>query len=554
MIVTDILQILGIALFLSAWWLTVLPGRRRALGFAAAWVIATGVAGAFDERWQAVVGALSGAAFALAVLLEARLARRAPRRVPWRSGTLLAALGLASVAALYLFPVLPLPTPSGPFAVGMRTFELVDETRRGVLYAGKDEPRRLLVRVWYPAQPAPDAREAPYFSDVEARTTAHGMGERLGFPPLLSYLKHVRTHAYADAPLAPQDGKLPSVFFSHGYTSFLSQNSVLMETLASHGYAVYAVQHTYDASPSVFPNGDVLPMDPALIDLMRNGPEARGEFPPALIEGYTSASFDKRLDGQLRNAAATLARGDRIVAQSASIWLADRLFVHDRLERGAVPAAAAEVVAASDFARTGEMGMSFGGSVTGALCLIDKRCAAGVNLDGGDFHYLPFDADMPVPFLMFHSDSDYFYRFFKVKTDGHERSYNDFSYERFDHAGQRQDLYRLQLKGAAHNGLSDLSWFMRRPLRDALLGTAPTEILLGAQNDFVLAFFDKHLRRLKNDFPQAQYARYAGWAWPYDNTPVRQWWLAKPEAERAALQKRIAELKAVAYSKIFSGL
>ncbi len=69
--------------------------------------------------------------------------------------------------------------------------------------------------------------------------------------------------------------------------------------------------------------------------------------------------------------------GDR----SLPIWLADRLFVHDRLQAGEVPPNVADLVAASDFSHVGEMGMSFGGSTTGAVCMVDKRCAAAVNLD-----------------------------------------------------------------------------------------------------------------------------------------------------------------------------
>lgn len=536
----DVLLVLAISLFLCAWWQPRLPAREHTLWLASGLILASGLGDLLLlDRWQASL------ALAFAVLALLALALRHWRGSPattrrlWLSGMLFNLLALLAVAALYLFPLMPLPTPTGPYAVGVRSFELVDRNRLGVMHAAADAPRRLLVRVWYPAVPATDAEPVPYFSAREAATTAHGMGSLLGFPPLLSHASQVRSNSYADAPLLNTGQALPVVFFSHGYTGFAWQNSVLMEALASHGYAVYAVQHTYDASPTVFANGDVAPMDPALLEAMSS---SQG-FSSAMTQGFTATSLDERLDGQLLNVEQNLADKARIALLSAPTWLADRLFVHDRLQAGQVPDAVNEVVAASDFQRTGEMGMSYGGSVSGAVCMVDSRCAAMANLDGGDFHFTPFGEDLPVPLLMLHSDIDLFYSYFKVDPAGGARSFNDFSYERFEQAGLRSDIYRLQLKGAAHNGLTDLTWLMRRPLAESLLGGTPTAIMLEVPNDFVVGFFDRHLRGLANDFPIPQYSRHQGWALPYDNSHVRRWWLGKSDDERQAIDQRIAHLK-----------
>ena len=177
------------------------------------------------------------------------------------------------------------------------------------------------------------------------------------------------------------------------------------------------------------------------------------------------------------------------------------------------------------------------------MCVVDPRCAAGVNLDGGDFHSTPLNADMPQPFLMFYADFDAFYRRLGMVPGAIGHSFNDFAYERFDRAGEREDIHRLQLKGTVHLGLSDFSWFMRRPARDVLLGTAPAAVMLGAQNDFVRAFFDKYLRGFDNGFPAQQYERYQSWAEPYDNGALRVWWRSLPEPQRTAYEGRIEALK-----------
>ena len=54
---------------------------------------------------------------------------------------------IATIALIHEFPINPLPKPSGEYAVGVRTFEVADASRRGVFAAKPDEPRRLLVKV-----------------------------------------------------------------------------------------------------------------------------------------------------------------------------------------------------------------------------------------------------------------------------------------------------------------------------------------------------------------------------------------------------------------------
>ncbi len=70
---------------------------------------------------------------------------------------------LLAIAALYLFPVAPLPAPSGPYAVGVRDFELDDPSRPGLLGTPAGQPRRLLVRAWYPARLIAGRRAASLF-------------------------------------------------------------------------------------------------------------------------------------------------------------------------------------------------------------------------------------------------------------------------------------------------------------------------------------------------------------------------------------------------------
>lgn len=534
MTLADVLLLALLAVALLGWWL-----RRRSLALIAALLaLVAALYDVWDDRWQAGAGAVVALLLALALLLR----RKRPARIPLWSGLFFSLLSGLAVAALYFFPVSPLPTPGGPYQVGVRDFELVDASRTGLLGAPVGKARRLLVRVWYPARPTTDAQPRNYFSNAESRSTARGFGELLHFPPLLTHLRHLRTHSYENAPLRADLDHLPVVFYSHGYGSFAGMNGRIMEELASHGYAVYSVQHTGDASPTLFPNGEVAPTDPALYEHLRYAFEHG--FSPLLLQGYGEEDLARRLDGQLRFATELKPPADRAIHLSAPIWLADRLFVHDRLQAGNVPPNVAELVAASDFGHVGEMGMSFGGSTTGAVCMIDKRCAAAVNLDGGDFDFTPFDRDLPVPLLMLHSDLSLFYGMLGLTLPPQPRSFNDFSYERIEHAGQNPRIHRLVMRDALHAGLTDNALYMRRPLRDGLIGSAPTDVLIEAPAALVLGFFDHYLRGRDNGFPQAQIAPWSDWLTPYSNRTVSQWWSSLPQADRDRWHERIRAMHA----------
>ena len=151
---------------------------------------------------------------------------------------------------------------------------------------------------------------------------------------------------------------------------------------------------------------------------------------------------------------------------------------------------------------------------------------------------------MPVPFLMFHSDMRTIYQALGVEPPGgRARAFNDFSYETFAAAGTDPKVHRLQLREARHLGLSDFSLFIRRPLRDPLLGATPAKVMIGAQNDFVRAFFDHHLRGRNAAGLEGPSKTYADWILPADNSDVRAWWAAKTPAEQQAIEARIARLR-----------
>ncbi len=542
MILTDILVVAALIIFVVAWWVRPIPFRRPVLIASAIAAIIIGVYGYIDDRWQDAGGAFVGAVFLLGlggVVLKNRITRTdRTGGVPWLSGIPITIGLIATIMLIREFPINPLPKPSGEYAVGVRTFEIDDPSRPGVFAAKPDEPRRLLVRVWYPAGDVSGLSPAPYFSRAETSSTAQSIGALVGFPPFFTYVRHVATNSYADAPLLPGAANLPVVIYSHGYTSHLAQNTVLMEELASHGYIAYSLQHTYDASATAFPNGDVAPMDPKLLETVA---EETGR--PSQAEAIGGSDLDKRLAALLDFQEYSLKAGSRIAIQSTKVWMADRLFLHDTLQKNP-PAEVAEIARAGNLGHVGELGMSFGGAIAGEVCMYDTRCAAGVNMDGGNFPFSSTNADVPAPFLMLHSDTSYLYREFdKPVPPTGPRSFNEFSYERIATSGSRPDVYRVGIKGSRHLGISDFSLFVGDTVKEPLFGGAPSTTIVSAQNDFIRGFLDKHLRNQPGDYPASQLAKFNGAVYSVSVSDVAPWWNAKPEAERATFEARINAAK-----------
>ncbi|MGK5643059.1 alpha/beta hydrolase family protein [Streptomyces sp. URMC 126] len=146
----------------------------------------------------------------------------------------------APAAARSAGPEVPAPTVRQP--IGEKTVRLVDESRTDPWKpsAGK---RELMVSVWYPARSG-RGTTAPYVSP--------GLSEALYGNTKLST---VRTHAVVDAAPAA-GGARPLVVLSPGFGQSRASLTSVAEELASRGYVVAGVDHTYETAVE-FPGGRI---------------------------------------------------------------------------------------------------------------------------------------------------------------------------------------------------------------------------------------------------------------------------------------------------------
>ena len=145
-----------------------------------------------------------------------------------------------------------LPEPTGPGPVGTTSLSLKDVSRPDPWAAGVSA-RELMVSLWYPAAPS-DGRRARYMTPAESelQLTSRGI---TGVPP--DALSTVQTNAVSDATPAGRQRALPVVVLSPGFTNSRSTLTALAEDLASHGYVVAGIDHTYESFATAFPDGRV---------------------------------------------------------------------------------------------------------------------------------------------------------------------------------------------------------------------------------------------------------------------------------------------------------
>jgi pimeloyl-ACP methyl ester carboxylesterase len=318
--------------------------------------------------------------------------------------------------------LLAAPAPTGPERVGTRTIDLTDSARDDP-YRPDGKKRELPVRLWYPASVGRHCRPAPYMEPA-VWNYASGL---LGFS-----LPVVRTNSCLDA--RPADGAHPIVVFTHGYTGTLTDYTFLFEDLASRGYVVASIGHTYES---------------------------------------TAVSFgDGRLVTSVLGSHLTTPRMDRqTLAFVESVRLTDVRFVIDELAR-LNSQRSSPFAGHFDLASVAVAGHSFGGLTALQAQARDPRIRAVVVIDC----VMPDKSfaltDTPVLIL----------------DAGRERWSRDQTELWRKLNGRR---FAVNLNGAEHVAPSDLAWLARSAIDT---GRMTPEQAVAATREVVAAFFEASLR------------------------------------------------------------
>jgi hypothetical protein len=130
-----------------------------------------------------------------------------------------------------------LPAPTGRHQVGRVSFVWVDQGRVEIFSSNPQDRRELVVWVWYPAAPGRDAERAAYLPEPWAPASQFLGLDAAG----------LRSHAVADAAVADDQSSYPVLVMSpSGFPPLLL--AAVAEDLASDGYVVVGVNHTYETT------------------------------------------------------------------------------------------------------------------------------------------------------------------------------------------------------------------------------------------------------------------------------------------------------------------
>jgi len=161
---------------------------------------------------------------------------------------------------LWFFPINSMPIPTGPYGIGTITYELTDNNRMEIYGDQPGTPRKIRFQVWYPADDVEAGQLTKWMND--GKTTTSGVPNMYGLPLwVLNHTALINSHSYSDVPISANESKYPVVVISHGWTGFMELHSDIAEMLASHGYIVVSINHTYGAAVSTFNDGEVIYAD-----------------------------------------------------------------------------------------------------------------------------------------------------------------------------------------------------------------------------------------------------------------------------------------------------
>lgn len=400
-------------------------------------------------RWQMVP------AYVVVIVLAAVGRRRTGLSGPWL-GLGVTSLILALVVAIALpiaLPVPRLPEPDGPFAVGTFSDGIADPARAETYGEDEGRWRELMIQVWYPAVTPAGQEPAPYIANLDI--AAPLIAERIGAPPfLLASVNQAETHAYQELTVAP-DGPFPILIFVHGLGGVRMQNSFMMEHLASHGYIVAAMDHTYGAAVTIFEDGRVALFDPDVL------PDDR----PAVDGGRQLIDVWSR---------------DVAIAYS---FLKTHNRIPDSPLNGQVNADA-----------LGVFGHSTGGGTAVDFCAEFDLCRAGIGLDAWVEPLEP-DRQIEIPFLFASSEG-------WLGPENRDRGHALL-------AAAAAPVFELTLANTAHFDYSDLP--LLSPLLPLLGLTSERGVEAQAIiSDVALAFFDRFVRESAAPTLEDALSPYAG--------------------------------------------
>ena len=359
--------------------------------------------------------------------------------------------------------VFEFPKPTGSYAVGCKTYHWMDENRQERRLSNLDDNRELMVKVWYPAKGFVSA-ESPYALDQQtlladelAGEVEMATGQKVD---CANELNSIRVYAVDGADCVSGE-QFPLVFFSHGSGNSFTDNTVHCENLASHGYVVVAVNHTYDSRVTVFPDG-------------------------------------RKIENKTLDYANEKARDDEV-----DTWVKDIQFVLDQITCEREKSCVLKCV---DLNKVGVFGHSLGGAVAIEVSRRDARIKVAVGMDAALFNR-GATALFKKPLLLFVGGQSFTEEIPDAVLEEINLTREEFNwlidrvvvdnhvlYDNMD-----ADSYKVVLPHAGHTAFNDFAFFKTLPSIEKTgavmrVGSVDSQLAIEIVNAYQVVFFDKYLK------------------------------------------------------------
>lgn len=332
-----------------------------------------------------------------------------------------------AVLPVLLFPQNNPILPTGDYTVGTVSYTWTDESREEYFTQEADN-RNVTVQFWYPSNQAGQEGLA-----IEGAQIA-------------------------------SEGKYPLVIFSHGAYGFRGSNKSTYIELASHGYIVCSIDHTYHAFITKQENGKSILVDRGFLNEVNK----------------TQSGTD--------NAEETYEMGQK--------WLKlrkdDMAFVMDYIKKMETLAGEKTLFQSIDLEHIGVFGHSLGGATAAQIGREEEEVDAVIVIDGTmmgeitdleDGKELILKVPYPKPIMIMYNESHY----------------NDALKYQDDYANMivykdALDPYQVIIKGSGHLNFTDLPLFSPFLARQLGTGDVDARSCIKTMNEAILQFFDYYLK------------------------------------------------------------
>jgi dienelactone hydrolase len=364
------------------------------------------------------------------------LVRKKENSVSKHSKVIFGSLNGVLLIVMAVLPALILPQytpikPTGEYSVGTKSYTLTDESRKEY-FTKEDDNRKVTIQYWYPTEKS--AQE-----EIIAK------------------------------------GKFPLVIFSHGSFGYRMSNYSTFQELASHGYVVCSIDHTYHAFMTKQEDGKTVIADMGFI----NNVMAATNEDISAEETYKSEQ------------------------EWLNLRTGDMEFILGYIKKSAASTNADAVYQSMDLDHIGVLGHSLGGAAAAKIGRTDKDVDAVIVIDGTmigektgfeNGRDVVTDVPYPKPIMDIYSESHY-----------NKAVESKAVYANMIADSNALDSYQLVIKGSEHMNFTDLP--LISPFLSKQLGTGNVDAkyCLQTTNEDILQFFNHYLKSSKVEIPKEKY-------------------------------------------------